>query len=83
MKIINFSQFQKNLQEFLKQPYSIESPLIVERNGGDDIVVISRSDYNSLFETLHLLSNANNAQRLSKSLEEFHNKNCSLDSETV
>jgi len=43
----------------------------VTRSKGEDIVVLSKSDYESMQETLHLLSSARNAERLFKGIKEF------------
>ncbi len=47
------------------------APLFVTRSKGEDIVVISKSDYESMQETLHLLSSARNVERLFKGIKEF------------
>jgi len=47
------------------------SPLIVARSKGEDVVVLSKSDYESMQETLYLLSSSKNAERLFKGIEEF------------
>ncbi len=39
-----------------------------------NLVVLSRSEYNSLQETLHLLGSTKNAQRIFESLDEFNSK---------
>lgn len=40
----------------------------------DSQVIISRSEYGSMKETLHLLGSTKNAKRLFESLEEFNPK---------
>jgi antitoxin YefM len=54
----------------LDQVISSRSPLIVKRADGEDLVVLSKSAYNSMQETFYLLRNPENAQRLLKSIEE-------------
>ena len=49
------------------------SPLFVARSKGEDVVVIAKSDYESMQETLYLLSSKKNAERLVKGIEEFEN----------
>lgn len=46
-------------------------PLFVTRSNGQDIVVLSKEDYDGIQETLHLLSSPKNALRLKESIEEF------------
>ena len=47
------------------------SPLFVTRSKGEDVVVLSKSDYESMQETLYLLSSPKNAERLARGLEEY------------
>lgn len=47
------------------------SPLFVSRSKGEDVVVLSKSDYESMQETLYLLGSSKNAERLFKGIEEF------------
>ena len=51
--------------------FKSRAPLFVTRSKGDDIVVMAKSDYESLNETLYLLSSTKNAERLAKGLEEY------------
>ena len=51
--------------------FKTRAPLFVTRSKGDDIVVMAKSDYESLTETLYLLSSKKNAERLAKGIEEF------------
>lgn len=47
------------------------SPLFVTRSKGEDVVVLSKSDYESMQETLYLLSSPKNAERLARGLVEY------------
>ena len=47
------------------------NPLYVTRANGEDVVVISKSDYESMDETTYLLSSPKNRERLLNSVEEF------------
>ena len=51
--------------------FRTRSPLFVTRTKGEDIVVMSKSDYESMQETLYLLSSKENAKRLFKGIEEY------------
>lgn len=48
------------------------SPLYITRNKGEDLVVLSKSDYESIQETLHLLSSPKNAERLAQGIEQYN-----------
>jgi len=71
MEITTYSNFRQNLKAFMDKVFDTKSPLFVTRSNGEDIVVLSKEDYDGIQETLHLLSSPKNAQRLKESLEEF------------
>ena len=48
------------------------SPLFVTRTKSENAVVLSQADYNSIWETFHLLSSPKNAARLQTALQEYH-----------
>lgn len=48
-----------------------QSPLFVTRQGKEDLVLLSKSDYEGIMETFHLMSSPKNAQRINESLEEY------------
>lgn len=48
-----------------------QSPLFVTRTNGEDVVVLSKADYESIMETFYLLKSPKNAERLLKGIEEF------------
>lgn len=73
MEITNYTTFRSRLKSFLDTVILNRTPLFVTRSRGEDIVVLSRSDYESMQETLHLLSSSANAKRLFESIEEFNN----------
>lgn len=73
MEITTYSNFRQNLKSFLDRVFVDHNPLFVTRSNGEDVVVLSKTDYESLTETLHLLGNPKNAKRLLKGIEEYEN----------
>jgi antitoxin YefM len=71
MKITSYSNFRQNLKLFLDNVFVNHDPLFVTRTNGEDVVVLSKTDYESMMETLHLLGNPNNAKRLIDSIKEL------------
>jgi antitoxin YefM len=49
--------------------------LIIKRKSGKGAVIISLEEYNSIMETLHLLSSKNNAKRLFDSMDQMKSGN--------
>ena len=46
------------------------APLYVTRSKGEDVVVLSKEEYESMMETFHLLSSPKNAERLLQAIKE-------------
>ncbi|PCI95505.1 MAG: type II toxin-antitoxin system prevent-host-death family antitoxin [Flavobacteriales bacterium] len=70
MEITTYTNFRKNLKSFLDNVFLNHNPLFVTRTNGEDVVVLSQSDYNSMQESLYLLGNPNNAKFLNESIKE-------------
>lgn len=71
MLTINYSSFRQDLKSFLDKVNLSHIPLIVTRAKGEDVVVMSKSDYDSMEETFYLLKNPVNASRIQKGLEQY------------
>lgn len=71
MLTINYSVFRQELKTFLDKVSLSHTPLIVTRSKGEDVVVLSKSDYDSLEETYYLMKSPANATRLLKGIEEY------------
>lgn len=71
MEITSYSNFRQNLKNFLDQVIGKHVPLFVTRANAEDVVVLSKSDYDSMQETFYLLSNPENARRLLEGIEEY------------
>ncbi len=51
--------------------WQISAPIKISRQRGESVVMISESDWESIEETLHLLSSPKNAARLAESIAEL------------
>ena len=71
MEITTYSNFRMNLKAFMDKVFESKAPLFVTRSNGEDIVVLTKSEYEGIQETLHLVSSPENAKRLMESLKEF------------
>lgn len=70
MEITTYSSFRQNLKAFIDGVVNSHSPLFVTRKN-DEVVVLAKSDYDSMQETLYLLSNPKNAARIANALQEY------------
>ena len=71
MKAANFTEFRTNLKQFLDDVENNNETLIIKRGSGHGTVLISLDEYNSILETMHLLSSKANADRLYESIQQM------------
>ena len=67
----NFTEFRTSLKDYLDSVENDKETLIIKRKTGKGAVMISLEEYNSIMETLHLLSSRKNATRLFESIEQM------------
>ena len=67
------SQAADNLKYICNVELNNET-LIIKRGAGKGAVLISLEEYNSIIETMHLLSSKTNAKRLYESIDQMKNK---------
>lgn len=67
----NFSEFRTSLKSYLDSVEDDNETLIIKRKSGKGAVMISLDEYNSIMETMHLLSSKKNADRLYESIEQM------------
>jgi antitoxin YefM len=67
----NYTEFRTGLKKFLDEVEDNNEILFVKRGIGKGAVMISLNEYNSIMETLHLLSSRSNAERLYESIQQL------------
>ncbi len=67
----NYTEFRTKLKKFLDRVEDNNETLIIKRATGKGTVVISLDEYNSIMETMHLLSSKANAERLYESIQQM------------
>jgi len=67
----NYTEFRTSLKKFLDDVEENNETLIIKRKTGNGTVMISLNEYNSIMETVHLLSSKANADRLYKSIKQM------------
>jgi antitoxin YefM len=70
MRSVSYAEFSQNLKEHLDSVCESRAPLVVTRQNGEPAIVISLAEYEALEETLHLLRDPANAERLLRSIRE-------------
>ncbi len=69
----NFTEFRTELKKFLDKVENNHDTLLIKRKSGKGTVIISLDEYNSIMETVHLLSSKANADRLYESIQQMKN----------
>ena len=67
----NYSELRTDLKKFLDDVEDNNETLVVKRANGKGAVILSLAEYNSMIETMHLLSSEKNAGRLFKSIKQM------------
>ena len=71
MKVVTYSHARNALKSILDEVVQDADVTIISRRDAEgDAVVMSRDNYNSIMETLHLTSNPANAAALAKAIEQ-------------
>jgi len=71
MDVTTYSNFRQNLKAHLDDVVNDQKALYVTRANGEDVVVLSKSDYEGLQETNYLMSSPKNAERLLEAIKEL------------
>ena len=71
MNIINFSDARNNLKDLIDGVVRDADVTVITRRDAPNAVVMSLDHYNSLLETVHLLSSPANAAHLARSLSQL------------
>jgi antitoxin YefM len=67
----NYTEFRTKLKKFLDAVEENNETLVIKRGTGKGTVMISLDEYNSIMETVHLLSSKENADRLYESIQQM------------
>jgi antitoxin YefM len=67
----NYTEFRTGLKKFLDDVENNNETLIIKRGTGKGTVLLSLEEYNSMMETMHLLSSKANADRLYESINQM------------
>src|SRR6218665_427217 len=68
MNILTFSEARASLKQAMDEVCRHHEPTVITRQRGDHVVMMSLDDFNSMEETMYLLSRSRNAHRLMESI---------------
>jgi antitoxin YefM len=71
MIAVNYSSARDNFKKFCDAAVHDFETIIVTRKQGENIVIMSESEYNNLMENLYIRNNKEDYQRLLKSIDQL------------
>ena len=71
MNTFSYTHTRNNLAKILDEAEDSRAPIVVTRSGKSPSVILSMEEYESMEETLHVLSSAKNAARIHQSLADY------------
>ena len=75
MEIVTFSDARSNFKAVLDRVSNDADCTLIVRRDSEDAVVMSKSHYDSLMETVYLLKSPANAKHLEESIAEYRQDN--------
>lgn len=71
MDVINYSFLRAHLKDVMDRVVGNREEAVITRSSGESVVMVGLEDWNSIQETLYLLSTPKNASRLRESIAEL------------
>ncbi|MDG2520747.1 type II toxin-antitoxin system prevent-host-death family antitoxin [Caulobacter segnis] len=71
MNVLTFSSTRANLKEVMDRVVDDHAPVVISRQRGEAVVMVSLADWNAMEETTRLLSTSTNAERLTKAIKQL------------
>ena len=71
MDVVSYSEARANLKDVMDRVVEDKTEVVVTRQKAEAVVMVSLSEWNSISETLHLLSSPRNAERLRRSIRQM------------
>jgi antitoxin YefM len=71
MLTISYSEARENLKKVMDKAAADRAPILITRQRGENVVMISAEEWAGMEETLHLMSSPANAKRLMEAVRGF------------
>ncbi len=71
MEAITYSHTRQHLAEIMNKVLDDRAPVLITRQAGNPVVMMSLQDFNALEETAYLMRSPKNAKRLMESIEQL------------
>ena len=83
MRTLNYTTARKNLATAIDDVVDDHTPLVITKGSDKAVVMMSLDDWNSWQETMYLLRNPANAERLLQAIGDFDQDKNLLDKELL
>ena len=71
MQTVSYTEARDNLKKVMDKAASDRAPILITRQRGENVVMISAEEWAGMEETLHLMASPANARRLLDSIAEL------------
>ena len=75
MEAVTYTELRKNMKSVMDNIVDNHEPVLIHRQNGSNLILMSSDDYEGIKETLYLLQTPANAGRLYKGLDSFNASN--------
>ncbi|MGF7131848.1 antitoxin YefM [Paraburkholderia sp. EB58] len=72
MNTLTYSEARAGFKQAMDDVCRDHTPMLITRQGGDHVVMVSLEDFSAMQETLYLLSSPKNAERLVRSVAQIN-----------
>ena len=72
MNTLTYSEARAGFKQAMDDVCRDHTPLLITRQGGENVVMVSLEDFSAMQETLYLLSSPKNAERLVRSVAQIN-----------
>jgi antitoxin YefM len=71
MNVLTYTEVRASFKKAMDDVCLYHEPTVITRQRGEHVVMLSLEDFNSMQETIYLLSSPKNAQRLMESIAQI------------
>ena len=69
-RVLNYSEVRQHLKSVLDTVVEDRIAVVIRRKSGEPVIMMAKSEHDSMMETYHLLRSPRNAERLRESIAE-------------
>ena len=71
MEVLSYTEARSRLKELMERVSADRTHVVLTRQKAEPVVMVSLSEWNSIEETMHLLTSRANAERLHEAIREL------------